>query len=272
MSHAEDDRGHDGPYLHTGRVPASVDPLSAWALRPCLAVPGRTGRRLASVPATVPRRRRVLAGALAVSAPIATQIYPAALGDAPQLAGMIARAALETDLARWLVPHHRTRGQIVRDYFQLHLEQALRNGWVDTTADLAGVAVWRAVATGSRPAEPAAAGELVAVTGPYADRFRALHELCAAYHPTGFAHAHLAVMAVQPGRQGQGIGGALLDARHAKLDEHGRAAYLEANSAQVCALYLRHGYQLLPDAPFRLPDGGPAIYPMVRPPCPRRPG
>jgi GNAT superfamily N-acetyltransferase len=261
---AEDDHGHDEPYPHVRRAPASVDPFSARALRPCLAFAGRTLRWTSSVP-TAPRRHRVLAGALAVRALLAARVVPACFGDTPQLAGVIARAVSETDLGRWLVPHDAARQQILRDYAQCQCELALQyGGWIDTTADLAGVAVWSPVDTAD------CAVALAAAVGPYADRFRLWHQLCGAYRPAG--HTQLTLLAVQPGRRGEGIGGSLLDAHRAKLDERRSAVYLVAHSAQVCALYLRHGYRLLPGASFSLPSDGPLVYPMARPACPQQPG
>jgi hypothetical protein len=43
-------------------------------------------------------------------------------------------------------------------------------------------------------------------------------------------------------------------------------AYLEASSPRARDLYLRHGYTLRPDAPFRLP-GGPPLWGMWREPA-----
>lgn len=269
MYRAEDDRDPDGPNPHIRRAPASVDRLSARALHPCFAVSGRAGCR--SVPPTAPRRHRVLAGALAVSTTLGPRIVPAGLGDTPQLAGMIARAVDETDLARWLVPHDGRRVQLMRDYIQLQLEQTLRHhGWIDTTAELAGAALWTPPAPATRPAGSVADAELVAITGPYADRFRAWHQLYGAYHPAG--HTQMRVLAVRSDWQGQGLGGALLAARHAAFDERGHAAYLVAPSARAYALFLRYGYRLLPGAPVPLPDRGPALYPMARPAGAQQPG
>lgn len=70
--------------------------------------------------------------------------------------------------------------------------------------------------------------------------------------------------------KGQGTGTALLHAHHAALDRKGMPAYLEASGRDTCRVYLGHGYLLRPDAPIRLPDGGPEMFPMWREP--RRPG
>jgi GNAT superfamily N-acetyltransferase len=86
-----------------------------------------------------------------------------------------------------------------------------------------------------------------------------------AHHPAGVPHQHLAILAVRPGRQGLGLGTALLNARHHDLDHDGVPAYLEASSPRARDLYQRHGYTMRPGAAFRLPEG-PLLWPMWREP------
>jgi GNAT superfamily N-acetyltransferase len=86
--------------------------------------------------------------------------------------------------------------------------------------------------------------------------------------PDRLHHQYLAILAVRPGCQGRGIGTALLNARHRDLDRDGVPAYLEASSPRARDLYLRHGYTLRPGGPFRLPEGGPPMWPMWREPAP----
>jgi GNAT superfamily N-acetyltransferase len=105
-----------------------------------------------------------------------------------------------------------------------------------------------------------------ALTGPRLGRFLAFDAELDAPHLTGHKHDHLAILAVRPGRQGQGTGTALLHARHATLDREGTAAYLEASSQRTRRIYLRHGYTDH-GSPIELP-GGPLMYPMTRQPRP----
>jgi GNAT superfamily N-acetyltransferase len=76
------------------------------------------------------------------------------------------------------------------------------------------------------------------------------------------------LLAVRPGQQGQGTGSMLLAAHHAALDRDRIPAYLEAASQRSRDLYLRHGYQPWPGAPYHLPGGGPPMWPMWRDPQP----
>ena len=80
----------------------------------------------------------------------------------------------------------------------------------------------------------------------------------------GVFHEHLAILAVRPDRQGQGIGTALLDARHADLEDQGIPAYLEASDERTRRLYLAHGYTDR-GSPIELADGV-RMYPMWREP------
>ena len=83
-------------------------------------------------------------------------------------------------------------------------------------------------------------------------------------HPAGPAHSHLAILGVRPDRQRQGLGTALLLARHRVLDRDGTPGYLEAADWATRRLYQRHGYADL-GQPIQLP-GGPMMYPMWREP------
>ena len=85
---------------------------------------------------------------------------------------------------------------------------------------------------------------------------------CVDVRPLGGDRIHLAILAVRPDAQGQGIGTALLQAHHAAFDWQGIAAYLEASDERTRDLYLRYGYTDHGE-PIELP-GGPCMYPMVR--------
>jgi ribosomal protein S18 acetylase RimI-like enzyme len=78
-------------------------------------------------------------------------------------------------------------------------------------------------------------------------------------------HHYLAFLAVHPDAQNRGIGSALLDRHHARLDRAGLPAYLEANDPRNRDLYLRHGYRVR--SVIDLPDG-PPLRSMWRTPMP----
>jgi len=196
------------------------------------------------------------------------QVIPASPADAGPLSHVIAEAFHDLPPARWLISDPRARRDIFPAYFRIFVDHALTAGVVHTTPDRAGVALWLPVsADGPGPPGDGYPARLAEVTGPWAGRFTAFDAALGRRHPAGTAHHHLAMLAVRPAAQGHGIGTALLHACHATLDAAGIPAHLEASAERNRALYARHGYT---DSglPFRLPDGGPAMWPMWRPACP----
>jgi GNAT superfamily N-acetyltransferase len=189
-------------------------------------------------------------------------------GDIDTLSQVIAEAFLALPPSRWLIEDPPRRREIFPAYFRLHVEHALTTGIVHTTADRTAAALW--LPTGPAPPGPPPGYDerLAAVTGRWHPRFTAFDAELERHHPAGTAHHHLALLAVYPRCQGQGTGSMPLAAHHATLDHHGTAAYLEAATVRTRRLYARHGYRLHPAAPIRLPGGGPAMWPMWRPPHP----
>ena len=185
--------------------------------------------------------------------------------DLDDLAQMIADAFIDLAPSRWLITDPAARHAIFPGYFRLHLEHALTSGHVYTTPGRAAAALWLPSGVGAAGMPDGYDARLAAETGKWAERFRPFDETLSRHHPAGIAHWHLAILAVRPDRQGRGIGAALLRSGHEFLDRAGAAAYLEASSPRARDLYLRHGYALLPDAPFHLPGGAP-MWPMWREP------
>ncbi|GAA4004699.1 GNAT family N-acetyltransferase [Allokutzneria multivorans] len=108
---------------------------------------------------------------------------------------------------------------------------------------------------------PVVAGESLA-PGPGAElppRLRVLVDTLARNHSTEREHLYLAFIGVAREKQGQGLGGRLLEERLRSVDV---PVYLEASAERNVALYARHGFRLTGD-PVTLPDG-PTVWPMWR--------
>jgi GNAT superfamily N-acetyltransferase len=191
------------------------------------------------------------------------QIVRASDADLSALSQVIAEAFLPLAVCRWLIPDPDARRAAFPGYFGLYAEHAHADGLVQTTPGRAAAALW-IPATG--PAEPPEdyPGRLAALTGPHLPNFQTFDQALDAHHPAGTFHHHLAILAVCPDRQGQGIGTALLAAHHAVLDEQGIPAYLEASDERTRALYLRHGYADR-GSPIEFTDKV-RMYPMWREP------
>ena len=184
------------------------------------------------------------------------------------LSEVIADAFFDLAVSRWLIPYPPARRRVFPGYFRLYVEHALASGLVCTTPAQDAVALW--LPAGEEPAPPAEDYDerLAAVTGPWIDRFRLFDQTLEPRRPTGYAHHHLAILAVRPDRQGHGTGSALLRAHHTALDRDSIPAYLEASDLRTRRLYLAHGYADS-GAPLVLPEA--VMYPMLRPPRPSQP-
>jgi ribosomal protein S18 acetylase RimI-like enzyme len=194
-----------------------------------------------------------------------SSVIRAAPADLDALSQLIAGSFCDLAPSLWLVADRATRRKIFPGYFRIYVQHALEAGVAYTTTDRAAAALWIPVGQDA-PAPPAGYGRrLAAATGPWASRFQAFDVALEARHPAGFPHHHLALLAVRPSRQGQGIGTALLRLHHQILDRDGVAAYLEASGLRTRALYLRHGYADH-GPPLTLP-AGPQMHPMIREPA-----
>ena len=188
--------------------------------------------------------------------------------DTAEITDLVADAMWDGPVARWLQPDATTRQKLTPPYFEIFVEHAVRYGEVYGMADsdtgqMTGVALWFPF-TSMIPGPADYDRRLKEVAGDAFDRARELDAAMEAHHPLD-PHHYLAFLAVRPDRQGQGIGGALLDRHHNRLDAAGLPAYLEANDPRNRDLYLRHGYQVR--SVLRLPDG-PPLWTMWRSPMP----
>ncbi len=191
------------------------------------------------------------------------EVVRAGEADIGVLAQVIAEAFFPLAVCRWLIPDGTARRAAFPAYFRLYVEHAIADGLVETTPGRDAAALW---IPGDGPAEPPGSykEQLAAITGPQLGRFLAFDEQLDSHHPAGVFHEHLAILAVRPDRQGQGIGTALLDSRHADLDDQSVPAYLEASDERTRRLYLAHGYTDH-GSPIDLADGV-RMYPMMREP------
>ncbi len=80
------------------------------------------------------------------------------------------------------------------------------------------------------------------------------------YHPDEDCW-HLAFIAVDPFRQGKGLGSALLECCLKRCDEDGRPAYLESTNPTNLSLYKRYGFQ---EMGLIKADQAAPLFPMFR--------
>jgi ribosomal protein S18 acetylase RimI-like enzyme len=191
----------------------------------------------------------------------ADSIRPGRASDVDALARSIARAFGPLPVSQWLVPDdEEARIDAMAGQFRLLVAHAIDHGDVYVAGAGDGVAVW--FPPGPMPDIPDYDERLAAVCGPHTARFVELDEQIHKAHPTDPDHAYLAFLAVEASSRNRGIGSALLEAHHRRLDADSTPAYLDASGLPSRALYLRHGYTDYAE-PYG-PDGVTAFYPMWR--------
>jgi GNAT superfamily N-acetyltransferase len=191
-----------------------------------------------------------------------TQVVVAEASDLDTLAGLLADAFAELPPSIWLISDPIARREIFPGYFRIFLEHGFASGFVYTTPDLSGVALWLPVHGAGPTVPPGYHQRLPVACAPWTSRFIAFDTALEKRYPVGREHHHLALLGVRPGRQGRGIGTALLAAHQQLLDGEGLPAYLEASSPASRRLYLRHGYE--DRGPLIELPGGPVLFPMWR--------
>ena len=77
-------------------------------------------------------------------------------------------------------------------------------------------------------------------------------------------HWYLFILGVDPPRQGQGAGGALIQPVLQRADAEGLPCYLETMKLRNLAFYEKHGFRVVVDSV--IPDGGPRFWTMKREP------
>ena len=93
------------------------------------------------------------------------------------------------------------------------------------------------------------------------DGLLAVFEQMGRYHPNDPCW-HLAFIAVDPARQGKGLGSALLEESLQQCERDGRPAYLESTNPANLSLYGRHGFEQIG---LIEAEGAPPLFPMFRP-------
>lgn len=137
---------------------------------------------------------------------------------------------------------------------------ALAAGTAWVVDDAAAAALWLA------PGVQGDTAAIIALVGETVSEERqevlgALGDLMAQYHPDE-PHWYLPLIGVDPSRQGQGLGSALLKAGLQRCDAEGLPAYLESSSPKNVPLYERHGFEVIG---LIKPGDHPGLIPMYRP-------
>jgi GNAT superfamily N-acetyltransferase len=175
--------------------------------------------------------------------------------DRRTVVDVLVEAFMADPVVCWLFPDPGERARLQARFYRPLLTHPAGEAYLAGRRD--GASVWLTLAEG----EAAFGAPPDADFGESGARLLALGEALGRRHPDHEPHLYLPCMGVIPGRQGSGLGSAMLRHRLSQVDI---AAYLEASSPRSRELYLRHGFEDLGE-PVSVADS-PPLWPMWRRP------
>jgi GNAT superfamily N-acetyltransferase len=197
-----------------------------------------------------------------------TEIRLAGAADVPALTGVLCRAFDADPVMNWVLRQDAGRAAAFEWMFRLSLALTLPFGHVYTTADRGATALWtppgkwRWRAGWLRQLQQAP-GFVRAVGLRRMPRVLPAVSALEARHPRE-PHFYLFQLAVDPTRQGRGVGSALLHRTLDACDRDGRPAYLENSNPRNTPLYERQGFTVVEC--HRIGGDGPPLWLMWREP------
>ena len=184
---------------------------------------------------------------------------------------VLARAFQDDPHWSWVLPHDSRRAQVLPWFMGVWARHCHKHGEVHTTAGkVEGAALW--IPPGKYP--PSVVGMILggmmlvplkfgrAAVG----RLMSGANYMARLHKRDVPprHWYLQLLGVDPPRQGQGIGGALIQPVLARADAEGLLCYVETERERNLFFYRRHGFEVVVEDD--LPNGGPHFWTMKREP------
>ncbi len=174
-----------------------------------------------------------------------------------QLKGVLKLGFSSDALLRWIFPDAR----LYLESFDLWIDEfsklAFEHDIFFAEATYAGASIWHP--PGAEVDESTLEPTFLNIPEDRIESVGHLFEQFNEYHPEDAWY--LPVIAVDPSRQGQGIGSFLLKEALNMIDERGDRAYLEATSERNKALYERHGFEMIGKIQV---GNSPPVYPMIR--------
>jgi ribosomal protein S18 acetylase RimI-like enzyme len=160
---------------------------------------------------------------------------------------------------RWVMPDSHQYLTYFPELIRRFAGKAFDGGSAYATDAYAGSCLW--LRPGVEPdQEPLIELVQQAIPAGNQENVFAMLEAMGEYHPREPLW-YLPVIGVDPAKQGQGLGSALLSHVLAEVDREGKPAYLEASSERSRALYLRHGFEVT--GTIQVADS-PPLWPMLR--------
>lgn len=194
-------------------------------------------------------------------------VRPATSGDLGRLTRTLAAAFADDPLFCYLLPPGvRSRDERIRRVFAVDGARSLAYGGLWTTADGDAAAVWFPPGhwRGTPREDLRELPSWLRIGGRRMPYFQRVRSALYAHHRDLPPHWYLLYAGTRPGRQGRGLGGALLQAVLDRCDAAGLPAYLEATCERSVPLYRRCGFTA--HGTLDVPPGCPPLTPMWRDP------
>jgi ribosomal protein S18 acetylase RimI-like enzyme len=186
-------------------------------------------------------------------------VRPAREEDVDALAGMLARAFDDDPVTRWVYTRDARRPFWMERFFGWQARRLVPQdvSWTDDAQ--AGAALWALPGQWRESARDTVSLLRLTLPGVLPRLPRVLRGLgqVEARHPPQ-EHLYLAVLGVDPSRQGEGIGSAVIRPGLELCDRERLPAYLETGKERNLAFYARHGFTVLDE--LRLPQGPPVWF------------
>jgi GNAT superfamily N-acetyltransferase len=177
---------------------------------------------------------------------------------------LLDEAFQDDPVSSWVFPGEEYRRRTHHRLMAAFADAVFADGRIDLTEDGAACALWLPVPADGHEDDEGGPAQLREAVDPENERVELIARLTGDIHPAGRAHEYLWMIGVVPGRQGEGLGTALIESVLDRCDREGLPAYLEASSARGKVLYERLGFAFTGRA-LELPDG-PRMWPMWREP------
>ena len=197
-----------------------------------------------------------------------TQVISLLESQRRQAGEVLSRAFFDDPLMEYLFPEEARRERPLTWLMEHGARYGLRYGEVHTTPGVEGAAVWLPPdETDMTALRMLRVGMLIApfrVGLGALRRFLAVSDYMEELHKRDMPpqHWYLAILGVDPSRQGQGVGGALIQPIITRADSAGLPCYLETMKERNVTFYKKHGFVVVVEGD--LPDGGPYFWTMKR--------
>ncbi len=192
----------------------------------------------------------------------------AAADAVPTVATALADAFINDPVYTWMLPGGLRLKPRLRTMFAAEMEQYVlpNGGTVWTTSDYDGAVCELPPGAWEMPKSMTGKEALKWLRAfgtrlPLAGRVRGAMEERHLLEP----HFYVRIVGVRTRQQGKGVGSALMQPTLQRADSAGLPAYIEASSERSAALYERLGFVHM--NVLELPDGGPPVWRMRRPPA-----